>query len=216
MSSNLSRLHSVVDRVEDWMGHLEPRNEKEIPLLNAARQLLSESCQFATAVADCICRGNMIAAYSNLRPLIERKLHLKAFWEDPNLQGDWEQWGMAKLSNLISGRLSRHDFNPTQIPEARAVLQKLRHWNRDTQSDRQLKRANSYSWGDRLREVYAAMTDEDRDLYNLCSTYLHPTYRGSADPELDAELVSRDAMRSLLEIFVWCAPLTRSCQDSGD
>ena len=77
LNSSLSRLHKVVDGVEDWMGQLEPRNEKELPLLNVARQLLSESSEFATAVADCACRGNLIAAYGNLRPLIERKLHLK-------------------------------------------------------------------------------------------------------------------------------------------
>ena len=192
------------------MGQLEHRNEKELPLLNVARQLLSESSEFATAVADCACRGNLIAAYGNLRPLIERKLHLKAFWECPNLQGDWEQWGMAKLSNLIEGRMSRHHLDPTQMPEARAVLKKLRHWY----SDRQLKRASSYPWHDRLRELYADMTVEDKELYELCSTYLHPTYRGSSDPVLDPDLVAHSAMRILLEIFLWCAPLTIVSQDS--
>ena len=71
----LRELDKVIRMGRGWLGVLPPRTEGEIPSVNAAKQLAEETCEFASCISAAIHLDHKVAAYANLRPLVDRLLH---------------------------------------------------------------------------------------------------------------------------------------------
>ena len=178
-------LDNVISTSKRWLGTLAPRTEDELPSINAAKQLADEACQFASAISSAMHLNHKVAAYANLRPLLDRLFHAALFFEDLTRTTEWAYWSTAENNRIMADALSQGAVNPSDRDAMRDSVRAIRHWNRtESGTDRQMLKPSKYPWQQTLK----AMTDDAnarlKGAYDITSTYVHPTYRGpkEADP----------------------------------
>ena len=212
----LLELHEVIQLGEEWIRTLPPRSANEVLMANAAKQLADEACQFASAISNAIQRNHKVAAYANLRPLVDRLLHATRFFETPKDNVDWMYWSVAEINRSVNNALSQRAVNKEDRDAVRALLRDIRHWNRpESGPDCQMLRPGQYPWQKTLKAITEEANPRLKIMYDVASTYLHPTYRGSINtPDLGTEYVLEQATWITSAIMILCgATLFHSEED---
>ena len=123
----VDELVNILDKVicsgKGWLQSLPPRDDGEIPSINAAKQLAEEASEFATSLSDAIKRGHIVSAYANERLLVDRFLHAARFFEEPMDVVAWSYWSMAEINQLTSSAMSQGAVNPQDREPMRKLLQ---------------------------------------------------------------------------------------------
>ena len=202
----LRELDKVIRMGRGWLGVLPPRTEGEIPSVNAAKQLAEETCEFASCISAAIHLDHKVAAYANLRPLVDRLLHAARFFEEPENTVDWAYWSAAEFYRLASSALSQGSVNSQDREPMRGLLQDIRHWNRtESGKDRKMLKPGRYAW----QSILQAITDEAnprlKSAYDITSTYVHPTYRGANAPDPGVKYVLETAIWTMSATIILCA-----------
>ena len=202
----LRELDKVIRMGRGWLGVLPPRTEGEIPSVNAAKQLAEETCEFASCISAAIHLDHKVAAYANLRPLVDRLLHAARFFEEPENTVDWAYWSAAEFYRLASSALSQGSVNSQDREPMRGLLQDIRHWNRtESGKDRKMLKPGQYAW----QSILQAITDEAnprlKSAYDITSTYVHPTYRGANAPDPGVKYVLETAIWTTSATIILCA-----------
>ena len=157
------------------------------------------------SVSDAIKRDHSTAAYGNARLVVDRLLHAAHFlWY---LDGtEWMWWSMAEHYKLVNRSLSLKSPEPADQEGLRELLKSLRHWNRTEDGrDRQMKRPGSYKWAKVKRGLLTDIDAHILQMYNIFSTYVHPTYRGHNPSPPGLEYVLETVKVSLCATILICA-----------
>ena len=173
-----TELDEVIELGAKWLSSLPPCDENKLLLTNASKQLTEQACQFGMSVSDAIKRDHPIAAYGNSRLVVDRLLHAAHFlWLEDEIE--WMYWSMAEHSRLVSSSLSLKLAEPADQEDLRELLKSIRHWNR-TEDDRdsQMKKPSSFKWASTKRNLLTGIEGHVSQVYDIFSTYVHPTYRG--------------------------------------
>ena len=187
-------LDKVIYMSRGWLGALPPRSEGEVLMVNAAKQLAEEACEFASAISGAIQLNHKVSAYANLRPLVDRLLHATKFFEEPQSTVDWAYWSMAEVNRSVNNALSQGSVNPEDRDSMRSLLQNFRHWNRtESGTDRQMLKPSKYPWHQTLKAITDDANSRLKTSYDITSAYVHPTYRGPNAPDPGAWYVLEQA-----------------------
>ena len=173
MKYDTTSLTTLIDDARDWLANLPPRSESEFPLVNNSKQMLSEGCEFALAVAHGIDHGHIVVANANLRCLIERQVCTRNLLR-PGV--GWEHQSMARIQRGIDQAMPNLPLADWE--KAKQVLAQIRHWNRpaDGGNGISMLKPSAYDWGEYDSEP------NERLWFERCSQYVHPTFRGSLEP----------------------------------
>ena len=197
----LNELDKVITRSQDWLAAQPLRSEADLPSITAAKQLADETCQFASSISAAVKVDHRTAAYANLRPLVDRLFHAARFFEDPMDAMAWAYWSNAEFYRLLSAVLQGGSVNPESRAEIRDLLRSIRRWNRDLAGhDRQMRKPGAYAWSQTLDVLTKDAHPRLKSAYSLTSTYVHPTYRQVAAPDL--------GVAYLLSTTVWVTAAT--------
>ena len=202
----LCELDKVIRMGRGWLGVLPPRTEGEIPSVNVAKQLAEEACEFASCISAAIHLDHKVAAYANLRPLVDRLLHAAWFFEEPMDTVAWAYWSMAEINQHMNNALSQGSVNSHDHEPMRGLLQDIRHWNRtESGKDQRMHKPSKYVW----EKIRKSITDDAnprlKSAYDITSTYVHPTYRGPNAPNLGVEYVMEQAIWMTSATIILCA-----------
>ena len=202
----IRELDKVISLGRGWLGVLPSRSEGEIPSVNAAKQLAEEACEFASCISAAIHLNHKVAAYANLRPLLDRLLHAARFFEEPYDTVAWAYWSMAEINQHVNNALSQGAVNLEDRESMRGLLQDLRHWNRsEADKDQRMFRPSSYAWEMIRKAITADANARLKSAYDITSTYVHPTYRGPNAPDLGVEYVLQQAILMTSATIILCA-----------
>ena len=187
------------------------RIEEQHSALNPMKILLSQGIEFAVVIRNCITRGYYVAAMANLRMLLERSLCAKSLLFNEGFR--WERESMSRKQSLIERQLQRESLPREDREYFRITLEKLRYWNRDEDTDkgRKLDRPSR-----RGRSDYEVNSGEE-EVWDLASTYVHPSYEGATRQERDPEAVSsvlRNASVFLLDLLIYQELARASTEDA--
>ena len=197
----LKELDKVITMSQDWLAAQPPRSEADLPSITAAKQLADETCQFASSISAAVKVNHTTAAYANLRPLVDRLFHAARFFEDPMDAMAWAYWSNAEFHRLLSAVLQGGSVNPENRDGIRDLLRSIRRWNRDLAGhDQPMRKPGAYAWSEVLDVLTKDAHPRLKSAYSLTSTYVHPTYRQVAAPDL--------GVAYLLSTTVWVTAAT--------
>ena len=207
----LNELDKVITFAQDWLSAQPPRSEADIPSVTAAKQLADETCQFASSISAAIKLNHTTAAYANLRPLVDRLFHAARFFESPMDAMDWAYWSNAELHRLLGAVLEGGSVNPENRDAIRDIRRAIRHWNRDPAGkDRPMRKPGAYAWSQTLDALTKDAHPRFKSAYSLTSTYVHPTYRQVAAPDLGVDyLLSKSVWVTAATVIICAASLAQ-------
>ena len=212
----LCELDKVIRMGRGWLGVLPPRSEGEIPSLNAAKQLAEEACEFASCISAAIHLDHKVAAYANLRPLVDRLLHAARFFEEPMDTIDWAYWSMAEINQHVNNALSQGSVNSHDREPMRGLLQDIRHWNRtESGKDQRMPKPSKYEWETIRKALTADANPRLKSAYDITSTYVHPTYRGPNAPDPGVKYVMEQAIWITSATVIMCAAAFTPFEDNS-
>ena len=201
----LGGLDNVISIGQSWLQTLPPRIEDELRSINAAKQLADEVCQFASSISSALHLNHKVAAYANLRPLLDRLFHAALFFEDLTRTSDWAYWSMAEINRLLNNALSQGAVNPSDRDAMRDLLRDIRHWNRTgSGTDRQMLRPSKYKWHETLEAMSRDANPRLKGAYDITSTYVHPTYRGPNEDDPGERYVLEQALWITAATLIIC------------
>ena len=210
----VEELDKVIYMSRGWLAALPPRSEGEVLMVNAAKQLAEEACEFASSISGAIHLNHKISAYANLRPLVDRLLHATRFFEEPQNTVDWAYWSVAELNQSVNNALSQGSVNPEDHDAMRSLLQNFRQWNRtESGKERQMFKPSKYSWHKTLKAITEEANSRLRSAYDITSTYVHPTYRGPNAPDPGAGYVLEQAIWITSATIIICAGALKHAED---
>ena len=211
----IRELDKVISLGRGWLVVQSPRSEGEIPSLNAAKQLAEEACEFASCISAAMNLNHKVAAYANLRPLVDRLLHAARFFEEPEDTSAWAYWSAAELSQLVHNVLREGAVNPEDRVGMRSLLQNGRHWNRsESGKDQQLLKPSSYEWHSILKALTNDANPRLKGAYDIASTYVHPTYRGPNASDPGVKYVLQQAILITSATIILCAAAFTPFEDN--
>ena len=178
-------LRKVIDESRQWL-ETHPHVAGDVPSVNCLKQMLTEACDFAITMLDCITLGRTAPAYTNFRCLLERAHYATYLPFRDNVM--WEYQGMARQQEVLS-RLLNH-VPPEEQEWIKERLASIRSWNArpgEHGKPKSLEGHTKYDIG--IRKMPPLM----QDWYETGSLYVHPTYmwesnigRGLSQSEIDA------------------------------
>ena len=178
-------LYASIDDSRSWL-ITQPSVAGDFPSASNIKQMLSEGCDFASVVLDCVVRKRVAPAYANLRCLLERMRYVLFFvcTEDAK----WEYQSMARQQETLDRKMGRG--SPEDLKWVKQRLESIRHWNRQPEEDGKpvsMRRHSTY------KPNLGEMPPNIQEWYEFCSLYVHPTYMGEqnigrtlADEEADS------------------------------
>ena len=212
----IHELDNVISIGRGWLGGLPPRSGGEIPSANAAKQLAEEACEFASCISAAVHLNHKVSAYANLRPLLDRLLHAARFFEEPENTVDWSYWSMAELNRLVNNALSQGSVNSQDHDSVRSLLQDIRHWNRtESGKDRQMLKPSKYAWQSILKAMTHDANPRLKSAYDITSTYVHPTYRGTNAPDPGVNYVLEQGIWITSATIIICAAACVPYEDNS-
>ncbi len=208
-------LDEVIALGQGWLQSLPPRNETEIPLVGAAKQLSGEACEFATSISNAVKSGHMVAAFGNLRMLSDRLIHATWFFENPGDVTPWEYWSLAEIDKQISDAMSQGAADHQDRESLREMRKNIRHRNRSEEDgkDRLMSKPSEYSWDQTRKELTKGANARIRSSYAITSTYAHATYRGHDPADPSPNYVLQQAVVSTCFTFVVSGAVLLSLED---
>ena len=178
-------LREVIRESRQWL-ETHPHIAGDIPSINGLKQMLTEACDFAATMLDCIIIGRTAPAYANFRCLLERARFAMYFAFRDNAM--WEYQSMATQQEVLS-RLLNH-IPPQEQGWIKERLASIRTWNArpdEHGKPKSLERHTKYDPG------MEKMQPQMQDWYDTASLYVHPTYmwegnigRGLSKSEVEA------------------------------
>ena len=213
----MDRLDRVINSGQGWGESLPPYSgDGEFPSITVAKQLASEVCEFAASISDAIKRDDKTAAYANLRPLLDRFLHIVWFFEEPLAVTDWTYWSIAEINQLVSDAMSQGAVNSQDREPMRELMRSIRHWNRSEElgEDRQMDRPSRYSWNDTRKKIIGDCNPRLKGAYGIASMYVHPTYHGTNSPDPGRDYVLEQAIWITCSAHIICGATLAMLEDS--
>lgn len=202
---SLDRFDNVLSASKCWLATLSSRTEHELPSINAAKQLADEACQFASCISGAMHLHHKVAAYANLRPLLDRLLHSASFFEDLTRTTDWAYWSMAETQRIVSDALSQQAVNPSDHAPMRDLIRDIHLWNQtESGKSRQMSKPSKYPWQQTLREMTDQANTRLKGAYEITSTYVHPTYRGPTEADPGERYVLEQALWITAATMIIC------------
>ena len=178
-------MRKVIGESRHWL-ETHPHVAGDSPVINCLKQMLTEACDFAVTMLDCITVGRTAPAYTNFRCLLERAHYARYFWSRDNVM--WEYRSMARQQEVLS-RLLNH-VPPEEQEWIKERLATIRSWNArpgEHGKPKSLEGHTKYEIG------IGKMPPLMQDWYETGSLYVHPTYmwesnigRGLGQSEIDA------------------------------
>ena len=204
-------LDKIITFGQDWLCAQPLRSEADIPSVTAAKQIADEACQFASSISAAIKLNHTTAAYANLRPLVDRLFHAARFFENPMDAMDWAYWSNAEFHRLLGAVLEGGSVNPENRDAIRDIRRAIRHWNRDPAGkDRPMRKPGAYPWRQTLDALTKDAHPRLKSAYSLTSTYVHPTYRQVAAPDLGVDyLLSKSVWVTAATVIICAASLAQ-------
>ena len=191
-----------IDIARGWFA-AHPCCGTDAPSLNNIKQMLTEGCDFASVVADCVVNGQVVPAYANLRHLMERAHYTLYFLFTDGVA--WENQSVARKQQILERKMQNASSQEQTWVEE--FLEKIRYWNRQPDEDgkpapMRKPRAYKFDSGD--------MRPHMKEWYDSCSHFVHPTYSGIQNvgrPFLEGEAnrLVREAHLYLCASIALCA-----------
>ena len=176
--------------VRVWASLLPSIRNRDVRI---ARSLAADACGFAASIFDATERGDIVAAQSNARSLIERYLYAKHFWDNPTDGYAWADWSDATMYYELSTGLAKGIIRDQAEAKLlrRTLLDGLRtEWGLDLQEEP--KAPSKMPWQTEHRRGKDIIENGERqpNVYALLSRSMHPTL-------LDPLLVTDERRRML-------------------
>ena len=161
-------LREAIKESRQWI-EAHPHAGGDFPSSNNLKQMLTEACDFAETMLDCITIGRTAPAYANFRCLLERTHFAQHFLSRENVT--WEYQSMARRQEALS-RLLNH-VSPEEQGWIKEHLSAIRRWNASPDSDGKPTTMQRHT---RYAPDLPEMPSHMRDWYEVSSLYVHPTY----------------------------------------
>ena len=178
-------MRKVIDESRQWL-EIHPHVAGDSPSINCLKQMLTEACDFAATMLDCITVGRTAPAYTNFRCLLERARQATYFPFRDNVM--WEYQSMARQQEVLS-RLLNH-VPPEEQEWIKERLASIRSWNTRPGEHGKPKSLEGHA---KYETGIGKMAPLMQVWYETGSLYVHPTYmrennigRGLSQSEIDA------------------------------
>ena len=118
-------LRETITESRRWL-EAHPVVSGDYPHINNLKQMLTEACDFASTMLDCIIIGRVAPTYANFRCLLERAHYAIHFVLRDNAM--WEYQSMARQQEALDRQLGHAQSEDREWIKKR--LASIRYWNR--------------------------------------------------------------------------------------
>ena len=177
-------LREAIKESREWL-ETHPHVAGDFPNINGLKLMLSEACDFAATMLDCITIGRTAPAYANFRCMLERA-HLAMHFASRDNVG-WEYQSMARRQESLSRLITHTPLNEREWPKE--YLDAIRRWNCQPDDGKPTSMQRHTKYDPNIEKMPPPM----HEWYEVCSMYVHPTFmgeqnigRGLRQSEIDA------------------------------